>query len=99
MHRKHSRLSFNRRSLALFASLALGSGLASAQFTVGPAPTGAKAPAAQQAGAFAKLDTDGNGSISRKEAAAGGVIARQFDALDSNHDGLLSPAEFDRASK
>ena len=101
MHRKHSRLSFNRRSLALFASLALGSGLAAAQFTVGPAPaTGAKLPAAQPAGLFGKLDTDGNGSISRKEAAAsGGTLARNFDALDTNHDGLLSPAEFERAPK
>lgn len=102
MHMKrNSRFSFNRRSLALFTSLAVGSGLASAQFTIGPAaPAAGKAPVTQHAGTFVKLDADGNGTISRKEATgSGGFFARNFDALDSNRDGLLSRAEFDRASK
>jgi hypothetical protein len=101
MHMKRSsRLSFDRRSIALFATLAVASGMAAAQFTIGPAPAKATAPATQQTGTFGKLDADGNGSISRKEAAAGGgFFARNFDALDTNRDGLLSRAEFERASK
>lgn len=99
--KRTSRLSFNRRSIALFASLAVGSGLAAAQFTIGPAaPAAGKAPGAQHADLFVKLDADGNGTISRQEAAgSGGFFARNFDALDSNRDGVLSRAEFDRASK
>ena len=104
MHTKRSsRFSFNRRSLALFASLAMGSGLAAAQFTVGPTAASAspgKAPVTQPSDLFVKLDADGNGSISRKEAsAAGGFFARNFDALDTNRDGLLSRVEVEGASK
>lgn len=96
-----TRLSFNRRSLALFAALAAGSGMATAQFTVGPTPANAAAPGAPAAKAgdpFSKLDRDGNGSISRQEAvSAGGTVARQFHALDANRDGLLSRAELERS--
>ena len=103
MHMKRSiRFSFNRRSLALFASLAMGSGLAAAQFTVGPGgpiASPGKAPT-QASDKFAKLDTDGNGSISRKEAsAAGRLFVGNFDTLDTNRDGMLSRAEFEAASK
>jgi hypothetical protein len=96
-----NRFSFDRRSLALFASLALGSGLAAAQFTVGPAPAGAAtAQAKQTADMFRKLDIDGNGGISRQEAAAaGGSLVRDFDALDANRDGVLSRAEFEHSAK
>lgn len=103
MHFKRTRrFSFDTRSLALFATLAVGSGIAAAQFTVGPATAGAggKVPVTQATGTFSKLDADGDGSISRKEAAgAGGFFARNFDALDSNRDGVLSRAEFERSSK
>jgi hypothetical protein len=93
--RTHS--SFNRRSLALFASLAVGSGLAAAQFSVGPAvpAASAPAPAAGKADSFRKLDADGNGSISRKEAETAGMSVREFEALDANRDAELSPAEFE----
>ena len=96
-----TRLSFNHRSLALFSALVVGSGLAAAQFTVGPVSADiARSPSAPAADLFRKLDADGNGSISRKEAAAsGGSLARNFDALDTNHDGSLSRAEFERASR
>ncbi|MFC5496546.1 hypothetical protein ACFPOE_03290 [Caenimonas terrae] len=101
--KRFSRFSFHRRSLALFASLAVGSGLAAAQFTVGPAAPSSpstKAQPAKGAELFHKLDTDRSGGISRKEAgAAGGSVARNFDALDSNHDGTLSMAEFERAAR
>lgn len=96
-----TRLSFNHRSLALFSALVVGSGLAAAQFTIGPASAAiARSPSAPTTDLFRKLDVDGNGSISRKEAAgAGGYFARNFDALDTNHDGLLSRAEFEQASR
>ncbi len=95
---RSTRFPFNRRSLALFAALAVGSGLAAAQFTVGPTPaTGTRTTAPRAADAFSKLDADGNGSISRQEAiGAGGSVARNFHGLDANHDGLLSRAEFER---
>lgn len=93
--------SFDKRSLAIFATLALSAGLAMAQFTVGPAapakPAAAasavKSPAAPNA--FQKADTDGNGSISRAEAKqAGGSVDKWFEQMDTNHDGVLSAAEF-----
>lgn len=103
MHVKRiRRFPFDTRSLALFTSLALGSGLAAAQFSIGPTPAapGATTPAAQAIGLFHKLDADGNGSISRKEATdSGGFLLRNFDALDTNRDGVLSRAEFDRSPR
>ena len=96
--------SFDKRPLALFAALALSAGLATAQAVFGPtappkpAPTApaVKAPAAPAApNAFQKADTDGNGSISRAEAKqAGGSVDKWFEQMDTNHDGVLSTAEF-----
>lgn len=41
-------------------------------------------------GGWMKLDTDGDGRISRAEAAAGGAkMAERFDAMDFNKDGYL----------
>jgi Ca2+-binding EF-hand superfamily protein len=38
-------------------------------------------------------DTNGDGLISRQEAAALPMIAKNFDAIDANHDGQLSKDE------
>lgn len=102
MHVKRiSRSSFNSRSLLLFASLAAGGAMAAApQFSVGPAAAPATTASAKPSDMFRKLDADGNGSISREEAgAAGSSVPRNFDALDTNKDGMLSPEEFDRPAK
>ena len=40
-----------------------------------------------------ELDIDGDGHVSREEAAANTKLAKNFDALDGNRDGKLSPAE------
>jgi hypothetical protein len=43
---------------------------------------------------YARADTDGNGLLSRDEVArALPRLARDFDAIDTNHDGQLSPQE------
>jgi hypothetical protein len=44
--------------------------------------------------AFATLDTNKDGKISRQEALAAPDLYDAFDALDLNHDGFLSPTEF-----
>jgi len=40
-----------------------------------------------------KLDTNGDGSLTEVEFAAGGQI--KFDEMDSNHDGLVSKTEWE----
>ena len=44
-----------------------------------------------------KLDTDGDGRISRAEAAAAPRLAEHFDAIDTNGDGYLSQDEMKAA--
>jgi hypothetical protein len=104
MQMKRSRLS--NRSLALFACLALGSGLVVAQFSIGPGPAAAPAKNAasgstwtsqQLADAFRKADADGDGTISRQEASRSRGLASNFDNADTDRDGLLSRTEFDQS--
>ena len=93
---------FEARSLALFASLALGSTLAAAQFSIGPAPLKPEqnvASAQQVATEFKKIDADRNGAISRKEAAPLKGLSRNFDKVDANRDGALSRQEFEQSLK
>ena len=44
--------------------------------------------------AFAKLDANTDGQITRSEAHPDRSLTRQFHALDRNRDGSLSPEEF-----
>lgn len=89
--------SFESRSVALFALLALSATLSGAQSgnTIPPNQW----TVAQLADAFRKTDADGNGRISRQEAAMWPGLARNFDRLDANKDGELSKAEFDDGLK
>lgn len=56
----------------------------------------ASEPASRSSGAgqhFAKLDADGNGSVSRDEAKGHARLEKGFDTLDTNKDGQLSQDE------
>jgi len=44
-----------------------------------------------------KLDTDGDGRISRAEAAASPKLAEHFDRIDTNKDGYLSAEDLQAA--
>jgi hypothetical protein len=43
---------------------------------------------------FTKLDTDGNGVLSKEEAAADPVLMESWATADANQDGQLEMAEF-----
>ena len=44
--------------------------------------------------AFSTLDTNKDGKISLQEARADPDLSMSFEMLDLNHDGFLTPAEF-----
>ena len=48
---------------------------------------------------FSALDTNGDGNISDEEAKAQSLLASRFHEIDDNKDGLLNPAEYDKARK
>jgi Ca2+-binding EF-hand superfamily protein len=52
-----------------------------------------KAQHAMRKGNMKALDKDGDGKISREEAAANPKLAKRFDMIDTNHDGFLSAEE------
>ncbi len=73
------------RKSALIAALLLAPALALA------AATGKNARLAEQ---FKHADADGNGMLSRAEAEwTAPLLAKQFDAIDANRDGQISPEE------
>ena len=48
---------------------------------------------------FRKLDTDGNGKVSRAEAAAQPRFAERFDTMDANRDGVIDRADREARGK
>jgi hypothetical protein len=81
------------RSIMLTSAIAFGVPL-TAQAQTSPQP----APPAQERmtpeGAFKRADTNGDGKLSREEAARLPAIAAKFTELDKDKDGFLSLAEF-----
>ena len=73
--------------LALFTAL----GLASAAFLAVGAPEGRGD--ARGLERLKQADTNGDGMISRAEAAALPMIAKHFDEIDANHDGQITADE------
>ena len=74
---------------------------AHAQGTDSPAPAASgQAPryaASSLERAFGFMDDDGDGKVSRQEAAGFRGVAKNFDRADTNQDGFLSREEFDTA--
>lgn len=68
---------------------------APSKFTIGPAA----APKGADQSAFDQADTDHNGKLSRKEAAAQGLSSQKFQQWDKNQDGSLSRDEFDQGGQ
>jgi Ca2+-binding EF-hand superfamily protein len=48
---------------------------------------------------FRKLDTDGDGKVSRAEAAAQPRFAERFDTMDANRDGVIDRADREARGK
>lgn len=88
-----------RSSLIRFSLATACTGFAATTMaqTTTPAPD-AKARMAIEA-AFAKADANGDGKITKDEAAKMPEIAAKFDMLDTDKDGSLSLAEFAAAYK
>ncbi|WP_254775175.1 EF-hand domain-containing protein [Pseudoxanthomonas sp. GM95] len=71
-------------AFSIVAALAAGAAFAAPQDATTPPPPPKK------------LDVNGDGKIDKKEAAASPELAKQFDTLDKNKDGVLSRDELPR---
>ena len=84
-----------KRTSSLHAGLLAG--IASLAFAVS-AQTPAAAPTAKDKtameAAFTRADGNGDGKLSKEEAARMPAIAAKFDQLDANKDAFLSMEEF-----
>jgi Ca2+-binding EF-hand superfamily protein len=77
---------------SIIAITALGLAAAASTLALADGPFGG----ARHAGVIERLkaaDTNGDGMLSREEAAALPRLAERFDAIDANHDGLLTREE------
>ncbi len=73
-----------------YAAIIATLGLGSAAFLVMAAPPDGHGP---MAGRLKQADTNGDGMISREEAAALPMISKHFDEIDANHDGQITAEE------
>jgi Ca2+-binding EF-hand superfamily protein len=68
--------------------------------TPDPAPDNAvpQTQSSQQGSSFDSLDTNGDGRISKDEAAADANVTAQFSRYDKNGDGYIDRAEVSQAN-
>ena len=81
------------RSLVTAAAITLACNIASAQM-VAPAPKAGTPDRAAIEAAFARVDANGDGKLSKEETGRLPAIADRFVELDKNKDGFLSLDEF-----
>lgn len=86
---------FGKRSVLLFAALALGN--ASAAFAQSTATSTGED--AEIAAAFTQADRTGDKSLRMEEAKSLPAASEQFKEIDANSDGKISMAEFTTAMK
>lgn len=77
--------------ISLSAAVALAFGMAPFAFS-----QDAATPPSMEQPSFDQIDSDGDGQISREEAAAAGLSV-DWDSVDSDGDGQLSQDEYDQA--
>lgn len=93
--RKNIVANFEARSVALVASWTLAGAALAQSAPPPPATRDGKAVSTQ----FRQADQNGDGQISRSEAASVPGLEAAFDRLDTDRNGSLSPEEFDRGTQ
>ncbi len=88
---------FEARSVTLLAGLTLGAASAAMAQNMPAKPA---APSdAEISATFKQADKNGDGKLSRQEAAALPAVADNYDKVDANADGSISADEFTKAMK
>lgn len=82
------------RSASCIAALATAVPLTALAQTAQPAQPGQQAAASTPEIAFMRADTNGDGKLSKAEAARLPAVSAKFDALDKDKDGMLSMGEY-----
>jgi hypothetical protein len=63
-----------------------------------PAPAASKASAQEIEAAFKRADADGDGKLTKKEAATFPELAQRFEQIDTDKDTFVSMKEFTKAA-
>lgn len=91
---KHQILAVTALVMFAGAATAANDPRAAAPSTVAPGSSSTSAPAETSGGEFSKLDADGDGIVSKREAGKNNDVKKQWSKLDTNRDGKLDSMEF-----